>query len=1065
MATKGISRIIDLPLATTAGLTDQLIFWDVNNETTNRVDLSVIQASLGDQIAAANVSYDNTNSTLLGANAQTAIDELDLKIESLPDDNIQEVYNGLQSSDGTAGLGGTFEVDTGIDLDGYIFEISDTTTSLLFQINTPSNEINLASENVGFTLDDQNFTFSYNDGTKNSGAGYNQWGISQYFLDQAQQKGTTIGLNADNTDISIRPDLTDPAQDAKYTFTADDFSINKDISANHTDNSFVQKRYVDSADSVLQSAIDGKQDAGDYSTSGHSHIIDDVTGLQTELDGKQDVGDYSTSGHTHVISEVDNLQSELDNKLETETDPTVPSYVKAITDPTTENGKFLASDGVDIIYTNPSVDWGEIGGSLINQTDLQSALDGKQDIGDYSTSGHSHAISDITNLQTELDGKAHQYLDPLGAGAYIGTPNVAWREDSGTVYCDVSGDFELVWYDTEYIATPINGTHSVALVDGTSEDPQENYVYFDDAGVLRNSINYFGGSIANSDQFAPIARFTIQDAATVAVSGPLKQHNYTDHIASDGGRGHLSHINERIRQANAEWFSGVAPSINVTTNGGAADNVLFSNTAGYVFQMHSHTFPAFAEGSNMFVANDFTAPYTIVTDLNQCLTDLNGDDLSDTRFSLVIWGVQSENDADSKLFINLPKGSYNSDANAIVDINNYSVFSIPEDFKGTAFLIARVVLRHRSLSSGTWELLELEDLRGLLPAIQAGGGSGSPSAKNSIEQDINDDQYQLVGDVVTPNDGEYYGYEAGTRGWYEPNKIDRNGDVMQGDLYFGSNVDPNNPADGAYGKLGKHSTSESLEIQGLDGLYLDSPYLINPRYTGYEGAFLTVGQDGLITLTSPDTTPTVWQDTETNDVPVVANTPTNCGLVVTPNVDVEYGSLEWNILFDNQENQDANVTLQLIENGVAYGNGIDYVIPRNSTQTLYGSGPVASTVESGNNLDIQVTSDRTGNIEQSFLRLSVAGGSTGGATWGSITGTLSNQTDLQAALDAKANTSHTHTESEITDLDKYTQSEVDTALLDKPDISSEDELAGAMQFAVVASMPGSPDPNTIYFVQ
>ena len=45
--------------------------------------------------------------------------------------------------------------------------------------------------------------------------------------------------------------------------------------------------------------------------------------------------------------------------------------------------------------------------------------------------------------------------------------------------------------------------------------------------------------------------------------------------------------------------------------------------------------------------------------------------------------------------------------------------------------------------------------------------------------------------------------------------------------------------------------------------------------------------------------------------------------------------------------------------------------------------------------------------------LSSGGGS---STWGSITGTLSSQTDLQSALDDKANSSHTHTLSDITDL-------------------------------------------------
>ena len=39
----------------------------------------------------------------------------------------------------------------------------------------------------------------------------------------------------------------------------------------------------------------------------------------------------------------------------------------------------------------------------------------------------------------------------------------------------------------------------------------------------------------------------------------------------------------------------------------------------------------------------------------------------------------------------------------------------------------------------------------------------------------------------------------------------------------------------------------------------------------------------------------------------------------------------------------------------------------------------------------------------------ITDGGGGGGTWGSITGTLSSQTDLQSALDSKANTSHNHT--------------------------------------------------------
>lgn len=44
------------------------------------------------------------------------------------------------------------------------------------------------------------------------------------------------------------------------------------------------------------------------------------------------------------------------------------------------------------------------------------------------------------------------------------------------------------------------------------------------------------------------------------------------------------------------------------------------------------------------------------------------------------------------------------------------------------------------------------------------------------------------------------------------------------------------------------------------------------------------------------------------------------------------------------------------------------------------------------------------------------GGPGGPASWGSITGTLSSQTDLQTALNGKANTSHTHIIANVTGL-------------------------------------------------
>lgn len=52
-----------------------------------------------------------------------------------------------------------------------------------------------------------------------------------------------------------------------------------------------------------------------------------------------------------------------------------------------------------------SSSWGSITGTLSSQTDLQSALDGKQASGSYAASSHGHSISDVSGLQTALDGK------------------------------------------------------------------------------------------------------------------------------------------------------------------------------------------------------------------------------------------------------------------------------------------------------------------------------------------------------------------------------------------------------------------------------------------------------------------------------------------------------------------------------------------------------------------------------------------------------------------------------------------------------------------------------------
>lgn len=79
-----------------------------------------------------------------------------------------------------------------------------------------------------------------------------------------------------------------------------------------------------------------------------------------------------------------------------------------------------------------SVDWGDIGGTLADQTDLQSALDAKQAAGSYAAASHTHSISDVTGLSAALAFRGalvKKAADQTGAN-YTSSTNVAWDAET-----------------------------------------------------------------------------------------------------------------------------------------------------------------------------------------------------------------------------------------------------------------------------------------------------------------------------------------------------------------------------------------------------------------------------------------------------------------------------------------------------------------------------------------------------------------------------------------------------------------------------------------------------------
>ena len=347
----------------------------------------------------------------------------------------------------------------------------------------------------------------------------------------------------------------------------------------------------------------------------------------------------------------------------------------------------------------------------------------------------------ITNIGlAEFDTNTKDEFKVFDAIA-LDSPAVTVTESAGTVSLNLeksgTGDIRFKFSDGVYTfdSTPIA---SIALTAGSDISPQINYVYI----LQSNKTLTVSTSSFPASEHAPIATVLVQSAADVALSGPYKLHAWTDHASGSDGQGHLAHLNRWIRLQPATWESGVA----ITTTGGAS-NIELATTSGIVLQLHDQPFPArnTSTGDSMYVVNSDTALYNKVTDLYTETNDANGVALG-AWYTFVVWGVVNQNEANCKLMVNMPTGSYlnNTGDKATNDDLGYNVYTIPSDFTGTGFLIAAVTV---SRAGSTITIEQERDLRGFFPSTGAGGGAigGNEFADNVFRiQDDGDTTKQIA---------------------------------------------------------------------------------------------------------------------------------------------------------------------------------------------------------------------------------------------------------------------------------------------------------------------------------
>ncbi len=225
--------------------------------------------------------------------------------------------------------------------------------------------------------------------------------------------------------------------------------------------------------------------------------LSDQTDLQTVLDSK------ATSTHNHnddyyTESEVDLLLASKSDTTHTHTESDITDLGIYLIDAPSDGTQYARQDGAwTEVTASATTSWGAITGTLSNQTDLQTALDGKVDEtttinGEPLTSNVTLTSDDITEGATNLYASGNEFDKVVDTMDDI---------TDGTTYVKTQNDF------TDAEKTKLAGLSEGTLDGSADEVITGNWTFSGNADIYSNQLT---SNASTSTQYLRLARVRVE---------------------------------------------------------------------------------------------------------------------------------------------------------------------------------------------------------------------------------------------------------------------------------------------------------------------------------------------------------------------------------------------------------------------------------------------------------------------------------------------------------------------------------------------------------------------------